>query len=251
VGGDPINRIDPTGRRGLLLSTLITTAIIGGLFTVPYMRAIYQGAQHTSYAEGGYGGLSIDNHMSLLSADVHSFVSSVSAKTRKELRESFGFRVDPGVVNSWDVMQLYDSGFHAPSSFSAVNAANANPANPDVFAHAGSLAGTVSWSGSVYHADDVNYYFFGLLVRALDDADGIETYGANRRKIILYRGIIAQGDKTVSRLEMFDAGYEGVSPPTSAKVGGPVTASSDEYTGSLTWRVVRSGTKVVERSVGQ
>jgi RHS repeat-associated protein len=240
ANNDPILFTDPSGHMGLVERIVVAGALalsltIGVLFTLPFARALFQGPQH--HVSTGIGGSTIDAQMNSLIADVRAQISVASPQQRARARNSFGFTASVNALSSWDVQELYHSGFNNPSS-SLVNAAMATSGevHPDLFASAGSLPGTVTWHGRVYDSDDVNYYYFGVLVRALDDADGTNTFSSNQSKIILYRGVFAQGDKLMSRQAMFADGYNGRSPREDTSVG-KATPSGMSYSGALTWLI--------------
>lgn len=246
---DPVMGVDPSGNRLSLLEAVAVTGLIGFLalstyLSVSMVRGTVQGTQHRFEAAGGIGGYCIDVHFASILSDVRKRVRVSTPEIRSQIRGSFDWsNAFSGAVNSWDIEELMVSGFHSPSS-NILNAVSDPSRYRDFFSTGNSLPGTVTWQSSVWDADDVNYYFFGVLVRSLDDADNTSTFQENFAKVVIYRAALAQGDKVRARAALFADGYNGRAPGKDASVGGPVTPSTQSYGGSLTY-TVKNGDRVI------
>lgn len=235
ANGNPITNYDPTGHDSIGALVALGISALVGTFALVEFNSIRQGAQHHIAAGGSIGGQVIDAPMASALASVDAYIRANPSKAQS-IRDSFALSNFPAAIGSWDITELFDSGYNNPSSMlSALN--HGEGPHADVFATLGSLPGTVTWKGAVFDSDDVNYYYFGWFLHSLDSVQGVNTLASNESKIIAYRTVLAGGDKTISRLQMVTAGYNGLNPPLTTAVGGNVIPSSIPYQGVLDWNL--------------
>jgi RHS repeat-associated protein len=173
VHGNPIGGIDPSGERSLV-GLLVTISVIAVVWSA---LNIAVGDAFTATMEGTLGmygvkhsGKNVTNDLLRLRADVKQKFSALTPSQQQSLNDEMSWTSLSATVN-WDISHFYEHEYFYGRNLSLP----------------GSTYGTVTIDNDVYYVDDANYYFYGLILRTLDDWDGQSRLDGGLKKVGAYR----------------------------------------------------------------
>ena len=198
---NPVFYSDPTGRYSSAES--ISTNGIGrqllviGVLGISALTTYRHFEQQHARVAGGVGGFDITNQLVSLRRNAMSSLESPSeaAETARHLQFLGLNEINPvSPLYSWDIIELFGDRKFQLSPI-------------------GTVQGTVTVRGKVFYADEVNYYWFGVLTKLQDslssqygrsNGNSIETATSTIER---YRRVFWGGTNYEGRVAWFMAGY--------------------------------------------
>jgi RHS repeat-associated protein len=184
------------------MAKLFNVAIAAHISTQGISMFYYMFGSGGERSESGRGGLDVTWYLSAIQQDVKEQWNKLSKENKKRMFDilySFNPFSDVMIIRGWDIDDFYK---HKKGKFAGPKSLGFCP-------------NTVTISGEVYYAEEVNYFLWGLINRLAYD-DGIRTIDTNRFCTIYivfqYRTVLypftAGSGATLGRMAWTTAGWD-------------------------------------------